>query len=102
MTRVAGDAGPRVVLYTTSWCPHCHSAKALLERRGIAYQEVDGEQVWGTRFRDEIEKRTGGRTVPQVVIDGRPIGGNAELHQLDDEGGLKKLLGKPAPRAGAD
>ena len=81
----------RVVVYSTSWCSWCHRAKALLQGQGIAFQEIDGEMEWGNRFRDEIEKRTGGRTVPQVVIDGRPIGGYEELEALAAGGGLATL-----------
>ena len=82
---------PRVVVYSTSWCPWCHRAKALLQENGVPFQEVDGEREWGNGFRDEIERRTGGRTVPQVIIDGRPIGGYEELEALVADGGLAIL-----------
>ena len=84
---------PRVVVYSTSWCPWCHRAKELLQREGVAFQEIDGEAEWGNRFRDEIETRTGGRTVPQIVVDGRPIGGYEELEALVAEGGLAATCG---------
>lgn len=83
---------PRVTIYSTSWCVWCRKAKSLLEERGIAYAEVDGEKEWGAAFRDEIEKRTGGRSVPQVVIDGRPIGGYEGLAALALDGGLDHLV----------
>lgn len=82
---------PRVVVYSTSWCPWCTRAKALLERHGVAFREIDAEREWGPRFRAEIEARTGGRTVPQIVIDGRPIGGCEDLEVIADEGGLEGL-----------
>jgi glutaredoxin 3 len=82
---------PRVVVYTTSWCPECHAAKKLLARRGVAFEEVDAEARWGEAFRDGLLRLTGGRTVPQVVIDGRPIGGHDSLCSLDDRGALAGL-----------
>ena len=81
----------RVVIYSTSWCPECINAKALLGRHGVAYREVDSELEWGAAFRDEIEKRTGGRTVPQIVIDGQPIGGHDDLTVLAAAGDLARL-----------
>lgn len=86
----------RVLLYTTSWCGQCVQAKSLLVRRGVAFDEVDAEALWGDAFRDEIFRRTGRLTVPQVVIDGKPVGGWADLLALDDRGGLRGL-GAPAP-----
>ena len=86
------DPNARVIIYSTSWCPWCTRAKELLDSRGIAYSEIDGEKEWGARFRDEIFARTGGMTVPQVVIDGKPIGGYSDLSKLDDSGELKRLL----------
>ena len=82
---------PRVIVYSTSWCSWCHRAKALLRGQGVAFQEIDGEKEWGNHFRDEIEARTGARTVPQVVIDGRPIGGFEEHEALAAAGGLETL-----------
>ena len=84
-------AKPGVVIYTTSWCPYCKSAKALLTKRGVSFEEIDGEATWGDAFRDEIFKLTGQLSVPQVVVDGKPIGGMAELLKLDEQGELKGL-----------
>src|SRR5918912_527315 len=63
----------RVEMYTTAWCGYCVRAKALLDSRGIAYEEInlDGDP----HFRHTLLDRTGGWTVPQIVIDGEPIGG---------------------------
>lgn len=79
---------PRAVVYSTSWCPWCARAKALLAQHGVSFVEIDAEAEWGRAFRDEIEKRTGGRTVPQIVLDGRPIGGYENLAALAMDGGL--------------
>ena len=79
-----------VILYSTNWCPFCTAAKKLLERREIDYVEVNVE--------DDDEKRrwlaetTGQRTVPQIFIDGSPIGGYAELNNLDRSGELASML----------
>jgi len=79
----------RIEVYTTRWCGYCVRAKALLEGRGIAYEEIslDDDQA----FRQTVHDRTGGWTVPQILIDGRPIGGYVELWRLDREGGLDEL-----------
>jgi glutaredoxin 3 len=70
-----------VTVYTLPFCGHCVRAKALLERRGIAYREVSGA---GDRdFRQRLATLTGGYTVPQIVIDGEPIGGANQLARLD-------------------
>ena len=80
----------RIRMYTTRWCGFCVRAKALLDSKGIEYEEVqldgDGE------FRAKLLELTGRWTVPQIVIDERPIGGYAELRQLDRDGGLDGLL----------
>jgi glutaredoxin 3 len=77
-------------MYTTTWCGYCRRAKELLERRRVAYDEIplDDDQ----RFRQTLLDRTGGWTVPQIVIDGRPIGGYQELARLDRDGRLERLL----------
>ncbi len=79
-----------VRMYTTRWCGYCVRAKALLDGRGIAYEEVslDGDPS----FRATLHDLTGGWTVPQILVDGRPIGGYAELWRLDREGRLGELL----------
>jgi glutaredoxin 3 len=81
---------PRLQIYTTGWCGYCQRAKALLERRGLPYKEisVDGDPA----FRQTLFDRTGGWTVPQVLLDGRPIGGYSELAALERAGRLDELL----------
>jgi glutaredoxin 3 len=77
-------------MYTTRWCGYCVRAKALLDARGLAYEEVDlGDDP---AFRARLNELTGGWTVPQIVIDDRPIGGYTELWRLDREGRLEELL----------
>jgi glutaredoxin 3 len=82
---------PQVEIYTTAWCPYCSRAKALLERKGITYEEKDAPH--GSANRREAIERSGGRTtVPQIFIDGRPIGGSDDLHALERAGKLDPLL----------
>ena len=79
----------RVRMYTTGWCGHCFRAKTLLDRRGVSYEEIPLDDV--VDFRERLLERTGGWTVPQIVIDGDPIGGYVELWELDRAGGLGGL-----------
>jgi glutaredoxin 3 len=81
---------PQVVLYTTDWCPYCARARSLLETKGVAYTEIDVDAVPGAR--DEMLARGGGDTLPQIFIDGRPVGGSDELHALDAAGRLDPLV----------
>jgi len=81
----------RVEIYTTPWCGYCARAKALLARKGVAFEEIDVE--FGGAKRAEMVERAGGRsTVPQIFIDGRHIGGSDDLHALEARGGLDPLL----------
>jgi glutaredoxin 3 len=77
-------------MYTTDWCGYCVRAKALLDGRGIAYEEIQLDDAVG--FRATLNELTGGWTVPQILIDGRPIGGYTELWRLEREGRLDDLL----------
>jgi len=81
-----------IEIYTTFWCPYCDAAKALLRRKGVAFREIDAPS--GSAARAEAIRRSGGRTtVPQVFVDGRPLGGYDDLAALDRAGRLDPLLG---------
>lgn len=80
----------RIRIYSTRWCGYCVRAKALLESRGIEYEEISLDD--DPRFRQKLFDLTGGWTVPQIVIDGRPIGGYTELWRLDRDGRLDDEL----------
>ena len=80
----------RIQMYTTTWCGYCVRAKALLDSRGLEYEEIHLEDDAG--FRGKLHDLTGGWTVPQILIDERPIGGYTELWRLDREGRLEELL----------
>jgi glutaredoxin 3 len=78
-----------VQMYTTRWCGYCVRAKALLESRGIEFEEISLDD--DPAFRQRLLDLTSGWTVPQIVIDDRPIGGYTELWQLDRSGELERL-----------
>jgi glutaredoxin 3 len=77
-------------MYTTGWCGYCVRAKAILDRKQLAYEEINLDD--DPRFRQRLFDLTGGWTVPQILIDGEAIGGYAELWRLDRDGGLDELL----------
>jgi glutaredoxin 3 len=79
-----------VKIYTTDRCSLCSSAKTLLDRRGIAYEEINLARDPDSR--DELSRCTGMFTFPQIVIDGEPIGGFTELLAADRDGRLVELL----------
>lgn len=79
-----------VIVYTTDHCARCLSAKALLSRRGIGYEEVNLASDPDSRV--ELERRTGMFTFPQIVIGEQPLGGFDELLAADREGRLPALL----------
>jgi glutaredoxin 3 len=82
---------PEVVLYTTEMCGYCYRAKKLLQEKGVAFTDVD--VTADAEKRAEMTQRAGGRrTVPQIFIGGRHIGGADELYALDRQGELDKLL----------
>ena len=80
----------QVVIYTTRICPYCVRAKQLLQRKGVAYEEVDVSNDHATRM--QLVERTKQRTVPQIFINDQHIGGCNDLYQLDSEGKLDPLL----------
>jgi glutaredoxin 3 len=88
--------GAEVRLYTLPGCAACVVARRLLRRRGISFEEVRGDGI--PDFRRMLLRRTGGATVPQVLIDGRPIGGADSLIALDRSGVLlPKVRRQPFP-----
>ena len=81
---------PKIEVYATQWCPYCNRARALLAAKGAAFDVIDIEAVPGARA--TMQERSGRRTVPQIFIDGRHIGGCDDLSALDAAGGLDPLL----------
>ena len=83
---------PSIEIYTTNICPYCVRAKALLKRKGALFQEINVSD--NEALREEMIERAGGRrTVPQIFIAGKHIGGCDDLYALDKKGGLDTLLG---------
>ncbi|MBV8508497.1 MAG: glutaredoxin 3 [Alphaproteobacteria bacterium] len=81
-----------IELYTTMFCPYCARARALLQRKGVPYTEID--IIEQPARLDEMIRRAGGRTsVPQIFINGEHIGGSDELVALDRAGELDARLG---------
>lgn len=82
----------RVEIYLTRWCPYCHMARSLLDRKGVAYEVIDvGEAP--ERRSEMMQRALGRRSVPQIFIDGQPVGGSDDIHALDRAGKLDPLLG---------
>jgi glutaredoxin 3 len=85
---------PSVRIYTKHHCPFCARAKALLQRKGVAYEEIDVEgddarRIW-------LVEATGQKTVPQIFVDGRSLGGFSDVDALDRQGRLDPILrGEP-------
>ena len=79
-----------VVVYTTRWCPYCVRAKSLLSRKGISFNEipVDGDRA----LREDMARRAGRTSVPQIWIGEQHIGGCDELYALERSGRLDALL----------
>lgn len=81
----------KVEIYTTSWCPFCRRALALLDRKAVTYTNIDIEEGRGQKR--AMGLRAGGRTtVPQVFINDQHIGGYEELQATEDAGKLDALL----------
>ena len=82
----------QVEIYTTGWCPYCSRAKSLLQQKGVAYDEISLDEE-PERRAEMMQRAHGGRTVPQIFIDGEPIGGCDDMVALDRKGLLDKKLG---------
>jgi glutaredoxin 3 len=89
----ASAAMAEVELYTTMWCPYCSRARALLEKKGVQFTDIDVDEQ--PQRRAEMVRRAGGRTsVPQIFINGEHIGGSDELVALERAGKLDAKLGR--------
>ena len=80
-----------VEIYTTPFCPYCNAAKALLQKKGVAFKEIDVSR--DPSLRQSMTARANGRrTVPQIFIGGVHVGGCDDLHDLDSRKGLDPML----------
>ncbi len=80
----------KIVIYSTRWCGYCVRAKALLDAKELEYEEITLDD--DPAFRRRLQELTGGWTVPQILIDGTPIGGYTELWRLEKSGQLDERL----------
>lgn len=79
-----------VTVYTRAMCPYCSRALSLLKRKGAQVHEID--VTFDSGRKDEMIKRSGRRTFPQIFVGDTHVGGCDDLHELDHRGGLDPLL----------
>ncbi len=84
---------PKVVVYSTKFCPYCDRAKSLLQRKGVRYKELKIDQDMS--LMQEMVEKSKRRTVPQIFIDDYHVGGYDDMAELDAVGKLDKLLKIP-------
>lgn len=84
---------PEVLMYSTDWCGYCQRARNLLARRGVTPREIKVDEEPDARA--TMLRETGRRSVPQIFIGGRHVGGYDELAQLERSGELDELLARP-------
>lgn len=80
----------KVVIYSSGHCPYCVMAKQLLDRKGVAYDEIRVDQH--PEKREEMMQKSQRRTVPQIFINGKAVGGYTDLVDIDRSGQLDALL----------
>jgi glutaredoxin 3 len=81
---------PAVTLYVSDWCPYCQRAKGLLAQKNIVFSEINVEEQ--PKFREQMIARSNRRTVPQIFIGDRHVGGCDDLLELDRSGQLDRLI----------
>lgn len=81
---------PQVTVYMADWCPYCQRAKSLLEQKQVVFSEINVEE--DEKSREEMLARSRRRTVPQIFIGDRHVGGYDELSALDRSGDLDRLI----------
>jgi glutaredoxin 3 len=81
---------PEILMYATSWCGYCARARRLLQTKGVAFREIDLDDH--PKERTRMIERSGRRTVPQIFIGDKHVGGSDDLMALDASGGLDPLL----------
>jgi glutaredoxin 3 len=81
---------PTVTLYTSGWCPYCERARGLLTQKNVIFSEINVDD--GAKFREEMIARSNRRTVPQIFIGDKHVGGCDDLFELDHSGELDRLI----------
>lgn len=84
---------PKIEIYTKWGCPYCVRAKALLDGKGVAYEEFD-VTLGGPKKAEMLKRVPNARTVPQILIGGKPVGGCDELYALERAAKLDPMLGR--------
>ena len=83
---------PKVDIYTKFGCGYCYRAKRLLESKGVEFEEYD-ITLGGPKRTEMLARKPDARTVPQIFIDDRAVGGSDDIARLEREGKLDSLLG---------
>lgn len=81
----------KIEVYSKEWCPYCKKAKAFLKSKGLKFEEIDIEK--GDNY-EVMQGRTGGKTVPQIIINDQSLGGYDDLIELENLGEFNKLIGR--------
>lgn len=81
---------PAVTVYTSDWCPYCQRAKGLLTQKNVMFSEINVEE--DAKFREQMIARSNRRTVPQIFIGDKHVGGCDDLFELDRSGELDRLI----------
>jgi glutaredoxin 3 len=81
---------PAVTLYVSNWCPYCQRAKGLLAQKNVVFSEINVED--DDKLREEMIARSNRRTVPQIFIGDKHVGGCDDLFELDRSGELDRLI----------
>lgn len=84
---------PRVIVYSTRVCPYCRMAEKLLDKKGVTYDKIMVDE--NPARREEMERLSGRKTVPQIFIGNTHVGGFTDLAELDRAGNLDPLLAQP-------
>ena len=81
---------PAVTVYVSDWCPYCQRAKGLLAEKNVVFSEINIED--DAKLREEMIARSNRRTVPQIFIGDKHVGGCDDLFELDRSGELDRLI----------
>ncbi|MCP4000837.1 MAG: glutaredoxin 3 [Gammaproteobacteria bacterium] len=85
----------KVIMYTTPWCGYCSAARTLLQSKNIEFEEIDVGR--DSELRQKMTDKSNGTTVPQIFINGQPIGGYTDMAAMNEQGKLDELLAQDAP-----
>lgn len=84
---------PQITVYSGPSCPYCSRAKALLQKKGMGFEEINVRED-ASKLQEMMERSKGRQTIPQIFINGEHIGGCDDLYALEADGKLDRLLAK--------